>query len=128
MLAPEIELGQKKKLKLPPAKDKSKWSSIDEDLSIICREIVEKDTEKKLEKFEEVVYAYLEAGYAEEDKKKVGKKKTESGETTAIRVSKKNVSKETRHAKATGDTEKEKSLKLKYLRLVRLHSKSRRKT
>ena len=125
--APDIELRPLKKLSLPPANDKGKWSSIDEDLYMICSGIIEKDPVKKLSKLEGLVYAYLEAGFEEEKKSlKITEKKTESSETKCMRAAKKSVSKQTREAKSAGDSERQKSLKLEYLKLVRLHNKSRR--
>ncbi|KAL5271821.1 hypothetical protein ACHWQZ_G000126 [Mnemiopsis leidyi] len=125
-IAPEISVRQKKKLKLPPASDKAKWESVQEDLIQICSEIVSKDPEEKLEKFEKTIHAYLEAGFGEENKEKTEIKERMCHEVNAVRISKKNVSRQFRQATADGDEKRISTLKLEYLRLVRLHNKSRR--
>ena len=124
--APDYKIERKKKLKLPAAKDVGCWRTIDEDLSQICSQITEKDPEERLEKVESLTYAYLETRYAADNKVPSKVTDREGGETKAIRISKRNVSKDFRNAKAAGAVTRQQSLKQEYLRLVRLHNKSRR--
>ena len=53
---PNIEVKEVKKLKLPPASNKGMWKGIDEDLVMICWDIVGGSNDERLQKTEENVY------------------------------------------------------------------------
>jgi len=90
--------------------------------------IVEEDNEKRLEMTEKLIYSYLEACYGEELKKTHHgpKPEKENTETKAIRVSKREARKEVREEKRSKDRNGLAAAKEHYLKLVRLHNKSRR--
>ena len=85
---PAMIVEGKKKLKLPPAKERAVWRNIDEDLVMACLDVEAEDDAKRLDHVEARIYSYLEARYGEEEKKTFTKKKQEDTETRSIRVSK----------------------------------------
>ena len=123
---PNIEIEVTKKLKLPQAAERGMWKGIDEDLVMLYYEVVEKDDEKKLQKIEGKIYSYLEYRFGEEKKLFGQKQQKENRETKAIRVSKRVARKDMREAKRSKDSNATATAKKEYLRLVRLHNKSRR--
>ena len=123
---PNIEVETLKKLKLPPASNKGLWKGIDEDLVMICWDIVEGSYDERLRKTEEKVHAYLESRFGEEVKKYPKRPYKEDGESKAIRCAKRDSRKEVKKAKRSKDKSSIADAKKEYLRLVRLHNKSRR--
>ena len=123
---PNIEVKEVKKLKLPPASNKGMWKGIDEDLVMICWDIVGGSNDERLQKTEEKVYAYLESRFGEEVKVYDKRPVKEEGETKAIRCAKRDSRKEVKRAKKSKDKTSIEEAKKEYLRLVRLHNKSRR--
>ena len=82
--------------------------------------------DERLEKTEEKVYAYLESRFGEEVKVYDTRPVREEGETKAIRCAKRESRKEVKLAKKSKDKPSIEEAKKEYLRLVRLHNKSRR--
>ncbi|MCP4494109.1 MAG: hypothetical protein GY820_43420 [Gammaproteobacteria bacterium] len=90
--------------------------------------VIASDDEKRLELTEKKIYSYLEARFGE-DPKKFSPRKTpprETYETKAIRVSKREAWKDVKLAKKEKDVNGIAAAKREYLKLVRLHNKSRR--
>ena len=127
----DVKLDVTKKLKLPTAAEKGMWMGIDEDLDIILTNgIEERDDEKRLELTEKMVYNYLEARFGEEERRSpkaaIRPKRMEDKETRTIRLSKREARREKKEAKRSKDQNSIKAAKMEYLKLVRLHNKSRR--
>jgi len=117
-----------RKLILPPASEKGRWKGVEEDLVILTCGIVETDDEERLRKTEELVYNYLDTAFGADapTAQHVSKPIREDIESKALRVAKKTA----RRAKKAATKEKDvpglEVAKQEYLRLVRLHNKSRR--
>ena len=123
---PNIKVKNMKKLKLPPASKKELWKGIDEDLVMICCDIVGGSSEEKLHKTEEKIHAYLESRFGEEVKLYKKRPTNEDRETKTIRGAKRDARKEVKKAKKSKNKDSIADAKKEYLRLVRLHNKSRR--
>ena len=125
-LQPKIEIT--KNLKLPPASDKGVWKGIDEDLVLLINDLHAPDNEARLELTEKQIYSYLEARYGEVPNNFSQEKNPpkEESETKAIRVAKREARKDVKAAKKVKDNNGIAAAKKHYLKLVRLHNKSRR--
>ena len=122
-----IKLETTKKLKLPRASERAVWKGIDEDLVTLCFRIdEEKDDSKRLGLVESKIYSYLEARYGLDQEVFVKKPDMEKKETKNIRISKRLAKKDIKIAKHSKDRCAINSAKREYLKLVRLHNKSRR--
>ena len=126
LYAPNIKVKNTKKLKLPPASKKELWKGIDEDLVMICGDIVGGSPEEKLHKTEEKIHTYLESRFGEEVKLYKKRPTNEDRETRTIRGAKRDARKEVKKAKKSKNKDSIADAKKEYLRLVRLHNKSRR--
>ena len=95
---------------------------------MLVNNVVAEDEESRLEKVEKLVYSYLASRFSEEEAKKprVPQKEKENRETRVIRLAKREAKKTKREAKRSKDNNLLAKAKTEYLRLVRLHNKSRR--
>ena len=85
---------------------------------------------KRLELTEKMVYNFLEARFGEEERRSpkaaIGPRRMEDKETRTIRLSKREARRDKKEAKRSKDQNSIMAANMEYLKLVRLHNKSRR--
>ncbi|KAL5264224.1 hypothetical protein ACHWQZ_G005344 [Mnemiopsis leidyi] len=124
---PAIEIEVTKKLKLPTAGEKGLWKGVEEDLLVIVDGVSAEDEGKRLDSAEKLIYSYLASRFSEDEKRPyISKGEKENKETKILRLAKRDARKKKKDAKRVNDQNCLDTAKSEYLKLVRLHNKSRR--
>ena len=125
---PAMEIEVTKKLKLPTAAERGLWKGVDEDLIVLINSVSAEDEVARLEKVEKLIYSYLASRFSEEELKRpyTPRKVKENKETKTLRLAKREAKRQKREAKRNNDKNCIATAKSEYLKLVRLHNKSRR--